>query len=162
VSVCRSNREAFGVVQPAVSPSTDDAVIDPSRARVFLAAFLSTFAVLRTWLWFTPNADFDVAGYNIHHLFTGVLILCGSMLPLALGAASGRPATLLTAAAGVGFSLVLDEWVYLIVTDGSNASYLLPVSFWGALVLHLLVAGGVLLAMRRRSPAGATSADDGQ
>ena len=53
---------------------------------------------------------------------------------------------------GVGLSLALDEWVYLIVTDGSNASYLLPVSFWGGLVMIALacVYVGVLLAVNRR------------
>jgi hypothetical protein len=35
---------------------------------------------------------------------------------------------------GIGLSLALDEWVYLITTDGSNASYLLPISFWGGAV----------------------------
>jgi hypothetical protein len=33
--------------------------------------------------------------------------------------------------------MMLDEWVYLIVTDGSNSSYLLPVSFWGGLAMVL-------------------------
>jgi hypothetical protein len=121
-----------------------------SRVRTFLAAFVATFIVIRTWLWFTPNADFDVAGYNIHHLFTGVLLLLASMLPLALGAAAGAPAVIPTVLAGVGLSLVVDEWVYLIVTDGSNASYLLPVSFWGAVVMHALVVAAVLALGRRR------------
>jgi hypothetical protein len=31
--------------------------------------------------------------------------------------------------------LALDEWVYLIATDGGNASYLLPVSVWGGVVV---------------------------
>jgi uncharacterized membrane protein len=34
--------------------------------------------------------------------------------------------------------MALDEWVYLIATDGSNASYLLPVSFWGGAVAIVL------------------------
>lgn len=115
-----------------------------SRIRPFLAAFVTTFVVIRAWLWVTPNADFNVAGYNIHHLFTGVLLLVASMLPLALGAAAGRPATILTVPAGIGLSLVVDEWVYLIATDGTNASYLLPVSFWGGVVMHALVVAFVL------------------
>ena len=119
-------------------------MLDRARARVFLLAFLGTFVVVRTWLWFTPNADFDVAGYNVHHLFTGVLVLTASMLPLALGAGAGRATMHLTAGSGVGLSLVLDEWVYLIVTDGSNASYLLPVSFWGAVALHAAVTVAVV------------------
>ena len=30
--------------------------------------------------------------------------------------------------------MALDEWVYLIATDGSNAAYLTPVSFWGGAI----------------------------
>ena len=49
---------------------------------------------------------------------------------------------------GAGLALSLDEVVYLIATDGSNASYLLPVSFWGGVVVVGLgvawvVVGGV-------------------
>jgi hypothetical protein len=128
-------------------------MLDRARVRVFLVAFLGTFVVIRAWLWFTPNADFDVAGYNVHHLFTGVLVLTVSMLPLALGAGTGRAATLLVAGSGVGLSLVLDEWVYLIVTDGSNASYLLPVSLWGAVALHAAVTVAVMAGRGpRRGP----------
>ena len=36
---------------------------------------------------------------------------------------------------GIGLSLALDEWVYLITTDGSNASYLLPISLWGGIIV---------------------------
>ena len=126
-------------------------MIDDARARLFLLAFLATFVVVRSWLWFTPNADFNVAGYNIHHLFTGVLLVTASMLPLALGYGAGSAAPALTLMAGAGLSLVLDEWVYLIVTDGTNASYLLPVSFWGAVVLHGTVALALLAARGPRT-----------
>jgi hypothetical protein len=44
----------------------------------------------------------------------------------------------------------MDEWVYLIATDGTNASYLLPVSFWGAVAMHTLVVAGVLILPRRQ------------
>lgn len=84
---------------------------------------------------FRPNADFNVAGHNIHHLFTGLLILTICGLPLVLGLGRGRLGDALTAGFGIGLSLALDEWVYLIATDGSNASYLLPVSFWGGVVM---------------------------
>lgn len=71
------------------------------------------------------------------------------MVPLALGMAPGAPAPLLTAVAGIGLSLVVDEWVYLVATDGTNASYLLPVSLWGAVAMHALVVAGVLMLRRR-------------
>ena len=126
---------------------------DRRRAKLILASLLLTFVVVRLAMWVWPDSDFDVAGYNVHHLFTGVLVLTASMLPLALGADAGRAAMLLVAGSGVGLSLVLDEWVYLIVTDGSNASYLLPVSLWGAVALHAAVTVAVIAGRwPRRGP----------
>ena len=58
--------------------------------------------------------------------------------------ASHRWSLAAVAVFGVGLSLALDEWLYLIVTDGTNESYLLPVSFWGGLVA---VALAVILAL---------------
>ncbi len=49
-----------------------------------------------------------------------------------------KSARLLAIIAGVGMGLVLDEWVYLIATDGSDSAYLTPVSFWGGLIMVLL------------------------
>jgi hypothetical protein len=54
---------------------------------------------------------------------------------------------------GIGLALALDEWVYLIVTDGTNASYLLPVSFWGGLAaVSAAVAYALIVARGSRRP----------
>ncbi len=111
------------------------------RARIIAASIVVTFVAFRAMLHASPNSDFDVGGYNIHHLFTGLLLIVAGGLPLALFPGGSR---LIDAAAivfGIGLSLALDEWVYLIATDGSNASYLVPVSFWGGVI----VVGGALL-----------------
>lgn len=104
----------------------------------------TTFVVMRAYLHWSPETDLDVAGYNIHHLFTGLLLLA----PAGIAAVVLPPAHRLSRAAvavfGVGLALALDEWLYLIVTDGTNASYLLPVSFWGGLVA---VSLAVVLAL---------------
>jgi hypothetical protein len=105
------------------------------RAAILSATLVVTFAVMRIALAFRSDADFDVAGYNIHHLFTGLLILTACAIPLLVCMPRGRLDDLLTAGFGIGLALALDEWVYLIATDGSNASYLLPVSFWGGVVV---------------------------
>jgi hypothetical protein len=102
---------------------------------VFTSALLATFAALRIWLNITPNADFNVLGYNIHHLFTGVLIVTVSAIPLAIGVSPSRGRDVLVGALGVGLALVLDEWVYLITTPGTNADYLLPISFRGGVAM---------------------------
>jgi hypothetical protein len=105
------------------------------RARLIAVTLIATFVVIRVLLHRSPDSDFDVLGYNIHHLFTGLLLITAGGLPLALFPMDSR---LLDAAAisfASGLSLALDEWVYLIATDGTNASYLLPVSLRGGIVM---------------------------
>jgi hypothetical protein len=125
---------------------------DPSAARrhtlLFITALVATFVGLRLWLNITPNADFNVMGYNIHHLFTGVLIVTATAIPLAVGVELGRARNLLVAGLGVGLGFVLDEWVYLIVTPGTNADYLLPVSFRGGVVMVALGVGVAMASLR--------------
>lgn len=114
---------------------------DRHRARLILASLLSTFVVVRLALWRSPDSDFDIAGYNIHHLFSGVLMITAGGLPLVLRAGRSRGLDAACVVFGAGLALALDEVIYLIATDGSNASYLLPVSFWGAVIV---VGAGVL------------------
>lgn len=127
--------------------------MDKRRARIIAGTLVGTFVVMRILLHRSPDSDFDVAGYNVHHLFTGLLMLTAGGIPLALFA--GRSLALDAAAVlfGGGLSLALDEWVYLIVTDGSNASYLLPVSLWGGAVmiaLATLYIAVLFMVSRRR------------
>jgi hypothetical protein len=89
----------------------------------------------------------------VHHLFTGLLLVAAGGIPLAVLRRPGRGTDAAAVAFGAGLGMALDEWVYLIATDGSNASYLLPVSLWGAVVTVGLAAAwaAVLgLAGRRR------------
>ncbi len=108
---------------------------DRRRARLILGSLLLTFVVVRLALSRSPDSDFDIAGYNIHHLFTGVLLAAAAGIPLALRPGRSRALDVACVVFGAGLALALDEVVYLIATDGSNASYLLPVSFWGGVVV---------------------------
>lgn len=103
-------------------------------------SLIATFVIIRVMLHMSPDSDFDVAGYNIHHLFTGVLLLTAGGIPLALFPGRSLLLDLSALLFGAGLSLVLDEWVYLIATDGTNASYLLPVSLRGGIVMIALAA----------------------
>jgi hypothetical protein len=139
------------------------------RRHVFIASMLVTFVVVRVWLHMRPDTDLSVGGYNIHHLFTGVLILSVFAIPAMLrprpetrstssgqapstssgqarstssgqarSTSSGQAGGCVTiAGVGVGLSLVLDEWFYLIVTDGSNAAYVQ----WPSLVGGAIAVG---------------------
>ena len=129
-------------------------MIDSRRTRIFLAALIGTFVVIRIMLHRSPDSDFDVAGYNIHHLFTGLLMLTAGGIPLALFPGRSLALDIATILFGSGLSLALDEWVYLIATDGSNASYLLPVSLRGGIVMVSLATlyVVVLYMVSRRKP----------
>ena len=128
--------------------------MDSRRARIIAAFLVGTFVVIRIMLHRSPESDFDIAGYNIHHLFTGLLLVTAAGIPLALF--PGRSLALDAAAAvfGTGLSLALDEWVYLIATDGTNASYLLPVSLRGGIVMIALATLyiAVLYMVSRKKP----------
>ena len=109
--------------------------INKTRSVILLTSLVLTFVIIRAWLLYYPDADFNLAGYNIHHLYTGLILITIGGIPLTLFSGPSRILDLATAIFGIGLSLALDEWVYLIVTDGSNMSYLLPVSFWGGVIL---------------------------
>lgn len=121
------------------------------NALLLLATMVVTFVALRVSLHLSPDSDFNVAGYNIHHLFTGLLLITIGGVPLAIFRGTTRRLDVALIVFGVGLAMALDEWVYLIATDGSNASYLLPVSFWGGVVvvgLACAYAAGMAAARR--------------
>ncbi len=126
--------------------------INKTRAKILFTTLILTFVIIRVWLYFYPNADFNLLGYNIHHLYTGIVLVTIGGMPLILFPNSSRILDLSTIVFGIGLSLALDEWVYLITTDGSNVSYLLPISFWGGLIFIGLACFyiGLLYLMSRR------------
>jgi hypothetical protein len=93
-----------------------------------------------------PNADLYVRGYNVHHLFTGAVIAIPAAFVVAFVSPSSLMNSLALVALGVGSAMVLDQIVFLITTDGSNASYLKPISLWGAIIL-LTLASALLLIL---------------
>ncbi len=126
---------------------------DKRRALLFLAFLLAPFLVFRTVLFLSPHTNLTVGAYNIHHLFIGLFLIVLGGVPMAVVRGAARVLDVATAIFATGLSLALDEWVYLITTDGSDASYLLPISFWGGvtmiataclyvLALYLVLRGG--------------------
>ena len=119
------------------------------QSRQILSSMLVVFAATRVLLYLSPTSNFDVAGTNIHHLFSGILLLVIAGIPLVLGRGHGHVRNVLNIIFGAGLALVLDEWVYLIFTDGSDMSYLTPVSLWGGVVMTVLTAVYIWLLSRR-------------
>ena len=119
---------------------------------IVLCSMSLTFALLRAYLHISPDTDLNVGSYNIHHLFTGLLLIVAGGIPLATFDAATRRLDLARWIFGVGMGMALDEWVFLIATDGSNASYLLPVSFWGGVIvigLACLYTAALMVCSRR-------------
>jgi hypothetical protein len=114
----------------------------------------ATFLVMRIYLHSSPDTDLNLAGYNIHHLFTGLILLTIGGIPAVVLPPAHRLARGAVALFGVGLALALDEWLYLIVTDGTNASYVLPVSFWGGAIAIALAVGYTILVSRTVSETG--------
>lgn len=108
------------------------------NAILLAASIVTTFVVLRLALLTSPDSDFNVGSYNIHHLFTGLLLITLGGIPLAVFRGFTRRLDLALVVFGVGLGMALDERVYLIATEGSNAAYLLPISWWGGITLIAL------------------------
>lgn len=119
------------------------------QAREILVSLLGVFVLVRITLHFSPSSNFYVAGLNVHHLFTGILLFVVAGIPLLLGLGVGRMKTMLNVVFGAGLALVMDEWIYLVATDGSDSSYLLPVSLWGGIAMVAMTALYVVYLSRR-------------
>jgi hypothetical protein len=113
------------------------------RAAILVVSIIVTFVVLRATLQISPDSDFNVLGHNIHHLFTGLLLIVAGGIPVALFPGRSLALDVAAGAFGAGLGLALDEWVYLIATDGTNASYLLPVSLKGGVIMVALAVAYV-------------------
>jgi len=123
------------------------------RATLLLISLLLTFIILRVFLYFLPSTNLDVGIYNIHHLYTGILLMMIGGIPLVILQGKGRILDAATIIFGIGLSLALDEWVYLIATDGSDTAYWLPVSVWGGVIMvgvAMIILIAVLLIFRNQ------------
>jgi len=118
------------------------------RALLILGSMIGAFIILRVALNFSPDSDFNVGSYNIHHLFTGLLFITFCGIPLTIFHKTSKLMDVMAIGFGAGLGMALDEWVYLIATDGSNASYLLPVSFWGGVVMVGITSLYIIILLR--------------
>ena len=55
--------------------------INTRRAFLVGIALLVAFVVLRIYLHNSPGTNFNVGAYNVHHLFTGLLLITAGGLP---------------------------------------------------------------------------------
>jgi len=110
---------------------------------------LATVFSLRLYLHLVHVRHIYPGGYLLHHLFIGVLLLIPAAFLLAFGT---RYRVLARLALGVGAGLILDEVVYLVGTDGSDAGYVSRTSLLGSMVLiSLAIILLLILYLRHRN-----------
>ena len=113
--------------------------------RLILVPMLTVFAAQRLYLHLIPIRHVVVAGYPVHHLYTGALILIPAAFVLAFGVRNRLLALLAPLGLGVGSAMVLDEVSYLVATQATDADYRSPLSLGGAIVLMALATGLLLV-----------------
>jgi short subunit fatty acids transporter len=64
------------------------------NALLLILSVAITFSILRILLYQSPDSDFNVGRYNVHHLFAGLLLITAGGVPLVvLDSPSAAPAT---------------------------------------------------------------------
>ncbi len=70
-------------------------------------------------------------GYLVHHLFTGAVMVIVAAFVIAFEPPRRRTAVLARVALGIGSALVLDEILFLVMTQASDGDYVSPLSLLG-------------------------------
>jgi hypothetical protein len=99
---------------------------------LILLPMLATVISLRLYLHLVHVRHIYPGGYLVHHLFVGLLIQIPAAFLLAFGT---RYRVLARVALGVGTGLILDEFVYLVATKGTDADYVSRLSLGGSIIL---------------------------
>jgi hypothetical protein len=115
---------------------------------LILFPMLGTFVCQRLYLHLVSVQHVYPAGYLVHHLFTGALIVIPAAFILAFDTRNRLLAFLAPAALGVGSAMVLDEVTYLVATQATDEDYVSGVSLWGAITL-ISLATILLLVLYR-------------
>ncbi|SRR6266404_3536127 len=124
-------------------------LLSPKRTlRLILAPMLATFVCQRLYLHLVRVQHVYPAGYLVHHLFTGALIVIPAAFVLAFGARNRLLAVLAPAFLGIGSAMVLDEITYLVATKATDEDYVSGLSLCGAIIL-ISLATAFLLALYR-------------
>src|SRR5688500_14874327 len=79
--------------------------VNRRRTLLMIAGLVLTFIVLRIYLHNSPNTDLNIGQYNIHHLYTGLLLITLGGIPLVNFQGEGRILDLSALVFGIGLSM---------------------------------------------------------
>lgn len=137
---------------------------------LLIAPMLLAFASVRVVLYLVPGVGgSQVAGYHVHHLLIGILLVVLGGVPAVLIEAPGAARSAAIVAFGLGLGLALDEWVLFVLREASpGTAYPSRGSVLGACVLTALTVLYAFLIRLRGSrrdepgPGGPEAADPGR
>ena len=113
---------------------------------LILLPMLATFVLLRLYLHLMGVRHIYPGGHLVHHLFLGILIVIPATFLLAFPLRTRGMAYVTRVALGVGTALMLDEVIYLVVTQATDRDYTSRVSLFGA-AAFIFLAVILLLAL---------------
>ena len=121
---------------------------------LILVPMLATFTCQRLYLHLAGVRHIYPAGYLVHHLYTGALVVIPAAFVLAFGTRHRLLAVAAPVALGAGSAMVLDEVTYLVATRATDQDYVSPVSLWGAVALVALAAALLLVLYKAHGRQG--------
>jgi hypothetical protein len=90
-----------------------------------------------------------ILGVHIHHLLTGILLMCVGGVPAALLRSEGSLKTFAVAVFGFGLGLALDEWALFVLRETApDTPYMAAWSVAGAAILVSLFIAYTLAISR--------------
>ena len=119
---------------------------------LILLPLLGTIVILRLYLHLVRVQHIYPAGFLIHHLFTGVLLIIPAAFVIAFGTIRKSTGISARIVLGIGSGLVLDEITFLVMTKASDADYLSPVSWFGSISFTVLAVILLWTLYRRSGP----------
>lgn len=115
---------------------------------LILVPLLLTALGQRLYLHLVQVQHLYPAGYLVHHLFSGALLVIAAGFVLAFGTRNRLLMILAPMVLGVGSAMVLDEMIYLIATQATDDDYVSIVSLGGSVVFISLAVVTLLVLYR--------------
>lgn len=109
--------------------------------KLFAVSLILTFIVQHIFLFLFPSSAVNILGYHVHHIFIGAFLL----VILSVLFLSGGINKITIIISGISASLVLDELIFSITTDGTRQAYFSGVSLTSSIVMHLIILAFIAL-----------------
>ena len=110
----------------------------------FAIPFIFTLLATRIFLHYFISINISFLKYHIPHLFLGIILLF-SALPFLLFNFSYKIKTYAIAFTGIATAFIIDEYAFLVFTNGTDPAYIGSVSVYGMILSALFLLSYYLI-----------------